>query len=697
MAIFGGTHNPPMKHLHAILPLALALVTSPTYAQCGVGEAEVTIEVTTDAFGYDTYWQLVPGGNPCGIGTLFTGGNFNMGCNTGGWNNQTSGGYANNTTITEGPWCLPLGEVFDIISVDDGGNVQASFEVIVDGSSVATFQEAGPRSAFSFAAQPPVARDLSVVDLQAPLYRTLGQSVPVRGAVQTFGTAVVNSFDLNYSVDGGASVVQSISGLNLQIGERYVFEHATPWVPGATGSYALSVWASNVNGASDLNTVNDVASSTHVVSEPRPNIIDDILAVPVPVVTEIANSNQDILVPRDLAFHPELARNELWVLNKDTEASGSSTVKFTAVGTMAQTHLWQEDPNNWHFMSLSTGLAFGDNGNFATSPGVYDANHNGGSPFTGISLWSSDPAIYAQNLFGPLGSHLDMLHVNPNAQGIAHERWNRYWVVDGYNQDVVMNDFMQDHGPGFSWHGDAVIRRYSGMTITRDPNDHIVSHCELDPNSNWLYVVDHGGDRVLRLDITSGSPGGAPAFGPFEPYVEYTQMVGETWEVVANTGLVEPAGLAIVDERLLVSDHATGEIVVYDLSVPGIPELGRIATNSPGIMGLEVGPDGAIWAVNATTHQLLKIAHTVSVGVNEDINNAPTLQLYPVPAQDRLTCIGAAPDEQLLVVDLTGRLVLEVRTGSNGQGQIDVTTLAPGEYVLCDRTHSVNQRFAVVR
>lgn len=680
--------------------LAAAIIfcaTSQAVAQCGVGEAEVTIAVTTDAFGFDTYWQLVPGGNPCGIGTIFTGGNFNMGCNTGGWNTQTSGGYAGNTTITEGPWCLNTGEVFDIISIDDGGNVQASFEVIVDGSSVATFQDAGPRSAFSFAAQPPVARDLSVVDLQAPLYRNLGQSFPVRGTVQTFGTTVVNSFDLNYSVDGGAPVVQSISGLNLQMGERYLFEHATPWVPAATGSYSLSVWASNVNGASDLNTVNDAANSTHVISEPRPNIIDDILAVPVPVVMEIANSNQDILVPRDLAFHPELARNELWVLNKDTEASGSSTVKFTGAGTMAQTHLWQEDPNNWHFMSLSTALAFGDNGNFATAPGVFDANHNGGSPFTGISLWSSDPAIYAQNLFGPLGSHLDMLHVNPNAQGIAHERWNRYWVVDGYNQDVVMNDFMQDHGPGFSWHGDAVIRRYSGMTITRDPNDHIVSHCELDPNSNWLYVVDHGGDRLLRLDITTGSPNGAPAFGPFEPYVEYTQMVGETWEVVANTGLVEPAGLAIVDDRLLVSDHATGEIVVYDLSAPGIPEIGRIATNSPGIMGIEVGPDGAIWAVNATTHQLLKIAHTVSVEVGDNSISAPRLQVYPVPTNDRLSCVGATPNDRLLVIDPAGRAVIEVLTGPSGQADIDVAALAPGEYVLCDRTRRVNQRFAIVR
>ena len=81
-----------------------------------------------------------------------------------------------------------------------------------------------------------------------------------------------------------------------------------------------------------MNTVNDAAGSDHIINYGIPNIIDDILALPAPVIFNIANSNEDLLVPRDLAFHPDLSRNELWVLNKDTEASGSSTVKFTNVG-----------------------------------------------------------------------------------------------------------------------------------------------------------------------------------------------------------------------------------------------------------------------------------------------------------------------------------------------------------------------------
>ena len=79
-------------------------------------------------------------------------------------------------------------------------------------------------------------------------------------------------------------------------------------------------------------------------------------------------------------------------------------------------------------MSLPSGISFSTNGNFATSPSVFDANHNGGTPFTGPSLWSSDPSIYAQPSGGN-GSHIDMLHENPNALGIESEEKNIFYDV----------------------------------------------------------------------------------------------------------------------------------------------------------------------------------------------------------------------------------------------------------------------------
>ena len=136
-----------MKKLTRLLTILLSVVgVNYASAQCAAGEVAVTIDITTDSWGYETYWEMVPSGNGCGIGTLFSGGNpAEVGC--GGEAAQlipfggTGAGYASSTTINEGPFCVVDGTLIDLIIVDeygDGGNV---YEVFVDGVSVGSGQD----------------------------------------------------------------------------------------------------------------------------------------------------------------------------------------------------------------------------------------------------------------------------------------------------------------------------------------------------------------------------------------------------------------------------------------------------------------------------------------------------------------------------------------------------------------------------
>ncbi len=641
----------------------------------------MTIAITTDDYGYETYWQLVPGINACGDGTIFEGGNLVIGCGGGGLQDQEPGGYGNAVTVTEGPWCLVEGTQYTVYMVDDWGDGQAGVEVFVDGVSAVDFgMGAGPINALTFTAQGPVARDMAVTELYTGLFAHVNEVVHVRGKVVSYGSEPVTTFDLSYSIDGGSPVSTTITGVTLNAGDGYEFEHAVPWQPSAAGTAQLTVHASNINGAEDLNTFNDQMGSTHVVSPAIPDLADDYLAAE-PIITTVANSDQDVLVPRDLSFHPESARNELWVINKDTEASGGSTVTFYSAGEPGQTHEWRKDVNSWHFMSLPTSIAMGDNNNFATCPGVYDANHNGGDPFTGPSLWSADTAVYCR-FYGGLGSHLDMLHVDPNSQGIAHEFWNRYWVVDGFRGDIVMNDFRRDHGPGNDYHGDAIIKRYADFSITKDPNDHVVSHDVLDKSTGWLYVVDHGGQRVLRLNTNTGTVSGPGIYGPFESYVEYEMVSDYEWEAIITEGLVEPAGVEIVGTHLYVSDHANGDIVIYDVAEAPVAELGRIHTNAPGLMGITVGPDGRLWGVNATTHEVLRVDPQEPSAVEE--GRLEVLRCWPNPADDRLVfeCpAGVRNNGEYRLRDAAGRLVGRGRL-STKVGVLSTSALPAGAYAL---------------
>jgi len=86
----------------------------------------------------------------------------------------------------------------------------------------------------------------------------------ISGDLKNMGTNTVTSMDVNYSIDGGTAVTESVSGLSLGTGDDYSFNHGTTWSPTA-GTYDIAIWATNINGSSDMNTANDMASGSVTV------------------------------------------------------------------------------------------------------------------------------------------------------------------------------------------------------------------------------------------------------------------------------------------------------------------------------------------------------------------------------------------------------------------------------------------------
>jgi hypothetical protein len=302
----------------------------------------------------------------------------------------------------------------------------------------------------------------------------------------------------------------------------------------------------------------------------------------------IAMNTSRIDKPQDLDFHPT-RQNEVWIVNKGTEESGSTT-----------NFIHKKDGNAWHFMSLTSALAFSENGNWASTPNVLDANHDGGR-YTGPSLWSSDMSIYAEPSGGN-GSHLDMVHQSPLSMGIAAEKQNIFWVFDGYYNNIIRYDFVDDHGPGNDYHSDAKLRRYTEVKVKRDPN--VPSHLVLDKEKKWLYIVDGGNKRILRLDINSGYV--AANLPPVdEDLAEYSRMAGANWEVFYDSGLQKPCGIDIVDNRLFISDYETGAIICIDVNSK--KQMARINTGSPGITGIKVYKN-RLWYVNETQNTLMVVS-----------------------------------------------------------------------------------------
>lgn len=677
-----------MKNILCLLAVVLTAFSQPAFAQCNAGEVEIQIEIHTDAYGYEGYWELIPVDSSCGQGTLLSGGNSAVGCTGAGTQQQPAGGYGNNDIITSASLCVTAGAEYKIAYADDWGDGGFEFFVFINGFLVESFSGAGAFEYYTFSASEPPAYNLTMLHPHLPVYAGPGD-ITIEAEVYNAGTKTINAVELFYSIDGQTSISAVISGLNIPHGESEHIEHPTAWTVNDHGTYEVQVFHGLVNDtASDADTTDNSVLAEVTIGPPQLNVIDSYL-ITLPVITEIADASNQVNLPTDLDFHPILSNKELWVLNKDSENTGSSTVIIKNAGEANQTSLWRRDGNAWHFMSMSTGIAMGANGNFGTSPGIYDANHNGGLPFTGPALWSSDLSIYAQPSGGN-GSHLDMLHESPECQGIAWETGNAYWVFDGYNEDIVRYDFADDHGPGNDDHSDGEILRFSELSVKADPQEEVVSHLVYDHSDDWLYVVDHGNMRVFKMDTKSGSLGATPTFGPFEPLAEYRHVEDYDYEVIIDSGLIEPAGIDIIGKYLLVSDHFSGEVIIYDKSQQPVQELKRIQTGAEGLMGIKVGPAGKIWFVDHEDESVNRIDWVAdsTVGMTEPVQDLE-VYVYPNPANGPFWIdnrSGASVD-----VEIFNTVGSRVFTGRSSPGRQEIEPmLSSGLYIVKLRNTTSN-------
>lgn len=237
-----------MKCLRLLPFLIFLCFSNQSFGQCPSGQTFVTIDVTTDNWGYECFWDLTPMGAGCGNSLISSFGNIaQVGCGGAGQQDANGGGYPNNTLITESLGCVDFGNCFDINYVDDWGDGGATFSVNFDGIQAYYFGGTGTGNVFSFCVTTNTEFDASITAnhfqyTKIPLSQS--QNILQSGTISSDGYGDLTNVLMNVTVSKNGSQVFTINSntQNIASGLQEPFS-TTGFVPTETGLYTVTYFA----------------------------------------------------------------------------------------------------------------------------------------------------------------------------------------------------------------------------------------------------------------------------------------------------------------------------------------------------------------------------------------------------------------------------------------------------------------------
>ena len=242
-----------MKKLFLVLIVSFTMLFllnfKSSFAQCGINETKVRVIVRTDSYGYETFWQLKNGNT--GL-VLKSGGNtivFPGGQQAAASGNP--GAYPNNT-IRRDSLCIANYTPLKFIIYDDysdGLTGSGYYNVEVEGVVIANGKSFGAADSVLFSVPLPEI-DLAVNNVVFGDKATIGNHA-IEGELKNVGTTAINSFNLNWSVNGTTTRAELYDNVNLAPNAFLKFTHKFGWQAETLGNNNLKVWVNNVNGANE--------------------------------------------------------------------------------------------------------------------------------------------------------------------------------------------------------------------------------------------------------------------------------------------------------------------------------------------------------------------------------------------------------------------------------------------------------------
>jgi hypothetical protein len=184
---------------------------------------EIILEIQTDSWGYELYWEIDTASSACGSTPIWSGGNTNVGCNGGGLQTATPadpGVYPDGATIIDTLGCYTADSCLTIHLIDDYGDGGNSVQISGDIAShvIYSLTPAGSKDSADFCLTPAPLYNSGLLPTPDVWYSYIPKTqsdagVPVPNAVaSSLGAGSITNVQANVDVSlSGSSVFTAAS------------------------------------------------------------------------------------------------------------------------------------------------------------------------------------------------------------------------------------------------------------------------------------------------------------------------------------------------------------------------------------------------------------------------------------------------------------------------------------------------------
>ncbi|MEX0813249.1 MAG: T9SS type A sorting domain-containing protein [Chitinophagales bacterium] len=248
-------------------------ITHPVYAQCPSGEINVTIQLSTDNWGYEAYWELIDQSNNS---VLQFGGNPNAKPPGQQIADETDPGAYNENASYNFDFCVPYPSDLLLKLYDDYGDGGTEITILVDNILIFSNKEDDYDELLEFEFSIPLPNlDLGLTKISPSGKISKGFENFVKATLQNSGKDTVKSVKLHWTVDSEPTRTQNFFGINIAPGASQELTADLGWKATGIGNKELKVWLTNVNGLQDENPNNDeLINSLEVFQKTRNGLVE---------------------------------------------------------------------------------------------------------------------------------------------------------------------------------------------------------------------------------------------------------------------------------------------------------------------------------------------------------------------------------------------------------------------------------------